>query len=143
MSRAGSIVRSSEGDFCRAAIFKSGRSLIETGLHFHDSELAVFDFAMRGHGPEETDAMAGNGNVGMIAAGDEDGVAIADNGDELGILRVVVDELNAVGGIGHVEIDVDLFEHSGVLVGRPTGPVAWIGLRDTGNEAAGLDIFRE
>jgi hypothetical protein len=40
--------------------FEPCRPLIETGLHVDDSELAVFDFAMRSHGPQETDAMAGN-----------------------------------------------------------------------------------
>src|SRR5258708_40373440 len=85
--------------------------------------------------------MAGSGNVGMKARGNEHGVAIADDGDELGILRVAVDELNAVGGGGHVEVDVYFFEHGGMLVRRPTGPVARIGLRDAGDEGGGFGIF--
>src|SRR5258707_9545895 len=39
--------------------FEPCQSLIEAGLDVDDAELAVFDFAMRSHGPEETDAMAG------------------------------------------------------------------------------------
>src|SRR5260370_18088081 len=70
--------------------FEPCQSLIEAGLDVDDAELAVFDFAMRSHGPEETDAMAGNGNVGVKAGGNGPRVPIAGEGDRLGVFRLAV-----------------------------------------------------
>src|SRR5260370_19915494 len=63
--------------------FEPCQSLIEAGLDVDDAELAVFGFAMRSHGPEETDAMGGNGNVGVTAGRDVHGVAVSGAGAEL------------------------------------------------------------
>ncbi len=112
-------------------------------LNVDDAELAIGDFLVCGHGPEEADGMPGNGNVGMVAAGHEDGVAIADDRDELGIFGVVVNELNGVGGMRHVDVDIKFFEHFGVFVRGPTGPIAGFGVREANDKAAGFDIFGE
>src|SRR5215471_13999373 len=129
------------GEPLLAAGFQAGRALVEAGLHVDDTELTILDFPMRGHGPDKADAVSGYGNVGMIAAGDQHGVAIADGGHEFRSLSIVVDELNAIRRLGHIAVDVHFFEHGGVLVGRPAGPVTWIGLGDAGDETASFDVF--
>src|ERR1035438_3247924 len=126
--------------FLLSAGFQTRTAGVETRLHVHHAELAVFLFLMRRHGPQEADAMAGNGNVGVIPRGHQDGVAIAHHRDQLGILRVVVDELDGESRVGHVEVDVHFLQHGGVLVGRPTGPVAGFGNGETEHQASGVNV---
>ena len=46
-------------------LFRSS-SLVESRLHVDNAELAVRNFAVCCHRPEEANAMAGNGNVRVI-----------------------------------------------------------------------------
>jgi hypothetical protein len=43
-----------------SASFQSGRPVVESWLNIHNTELAVFAFAMRSHCPQKTNAVAGN-----------------------------------------------------------------------------------
>ena len=45
--------------------------MVEPGLHVDDAELAIFDFAVGGHHPDEVDAVARCGDVRVIAGGHE------------------------------------------------------------------------
>ena len=79
----------------------------------------------------------------MISIGHEHSVAITHHGQQFRIFRIIVDQLNTEGGIRHIEIDVHFFEHRGVLVRRPAGPVSGIGLGDPGYESAGFNVFSQ
>src|SRR5258708_14231961 len=85
--------------------------------------------------------MTGNGDVWMEAAGDQHGVAVAHYGHNFRIFDVVVDELNAIGGSGHVEIHIYLFQQWSVFVGRPTGPVARVGDGETDKQSSRLNVL--
>jgi hypothetical protein len=78
---------------------------------------------------------------GMVTAGHEDGVAVAYHRHQLRIFGIVVNTLDAKSRIGHVEIDVNLFQHVGVLVGRPTGPVARFRVGETSDQPSCLHVL--
>ena len=91
-------------------------ALVEIGLNVDDPELAVLFFAVRAHGPEERDVVAGNGNVGVISGRHQHGVSFTNRDHELGIVGIGIDKLQTVGGSGHVDVHVHFLEHLGVLV---------------------------
>src|SRR6476661_3023141 len=80
-----------------SACFQSRPSLAEFGLDIHDSELAVFLFAMRGHRPEKPNPVARNRNIGMVTLRHQNRVAIANGNDQFGIFLVGVHELQPKG----------------------------------------------
>src|SRR5258708_6987658 len=76
------------------ARFESASGLIESRLHSHHSELAVFDFAVRRHHPDKVDRVARHRHVRMKAFGHNYRVAIADYANEFRLVRICVDELH-------------------------------------------------
>src|SRR5215471_560743 len=121
--------------------FESRRSLVESSLHIHYAELPVLAFAMRGHRPKKANWVAGNRNVWMVTAGHQHSVAIPHHGDQFRVVRMVIHQLNAERGRGHVEIDIHLFEHLGMLVRWPTRPVAWLGNSEPCDQPSRFDVF--
>ena len=96
---------------------------------------------MRGHGPQEADFVSRDGDVGMISARHQNGIAIAHHGHQFGIFGVVIYELDPERRIGHIEIHVHLFQHFRVLMGRPTGPIAGIGECKSGYDSSGSNVL--
>src|SRR5438270_2511579 len=92
-----------------AAGLQASRSLLKTSLDIYHTELAVLDFTMSRHGPQKTNAMTGNGDVGMKSAGYQNGVALAHHGRNFLRFDVVVDKLDTIGRLGHVEVHVNFF----------------------------------
>src|ERR1700712_3869061 len=115
----------------------------EARIDLDDTPLPVDDLAVRDHDPDEIEAVARDSDVGVVAGGEQDGVALADDVDLRGGDVAGVDELETEGGRGHLDVDVDLFEHGGVLVWRPAGPVARERARDARDKAAGVDVGAE
>src|SRR5207253_691329 len=74
--------------------FKSTAGLIESGLHGHHAELAVFNFAMCRHHPHKVNRMAGHRYVRMKAFGHDHRVTVAHDPDEFRLVRIRVDELH-------------------------------------------------
>jgi hypothetical protein len=85
--------------------------------------------------------MPGNGNVGMISAGNQHCVTVPYDSGHFWFGCIGVNELDTERRIGHVEINVYLFQHRGVFMRRPARPVSGIGLSDSGNESTRLNIF--
>src|SRR5258708_7580722 len=126
-----------------ATRLKSAAALIKSRLHSHHPELTILDFTMRGHHPDKVDRMAGHGHVRVKALRHDHGVSVAHYTDELRLVRICVDKLNAERGRRHVVIDVKLFQHRCVFVRRPTGPVARLGSGKAREYASSLDVLAE
>src|SRR5260370_7474761 len=115
----------------------------ELGLNVHHTVLPVFHFAMRRHGPQETDVVCGRGNIGMIGAGHQHCVALAHHRHQFGLVGIRIHELHAERRRRHFDIDVHLLEHLCVLVRWPTRPVARVGNGEARQHAAGLNILAD
>src|SRR5205807_3923382 len=89
-----------------AAGIQTRAALVEPRLHVDHAELAICDLAVRRHRPQETNTVARNGDVWVVTTGHQHGIAVANNGHELGILGVAVNELNSIRRIWHVEIHI-------------------------------------
>src|ERR1043165_2525164 len=119
-----------------AALFQAGATLIESGLDVYHAELPILHLPMRGHRPQETDAVIRDRDIGMKTAGHEHSIAVAHHGNQFRIFGVVVDQLDRIGGRGHVEEYVHFFQHLGVLMRWPTGPIAGFGIREAGDQSS-------
>src|SRR5215813_15177073 len=106
------------------ARFQSAATLIKSRLNSDDAKLAILNFAMCRHHPDKIDRMPWHRYVGMKTSGHHDRITITHNADELGLVRIRVNELHAKRGRRHVIINIKLFEHRGVLVRRPTSPMS-------------------
>jgi len=116
---------------------------VEAPLHVHNSVPAILNFAMRRHHPYKLNLVIWDRNVWMKPSGHQHSIAITHQRDNLRILCVRIDKLNPKRGRGHVEINIELFEHRGVLVRRPARPVAGVGRRYARENAAGFDVLAE
>src|SRR5205085_12193964 len=65
-----------------AARFQTATALIEAGLHGDDAELPVFNFAVRGHHPDEVDRVAGHRHVRVKTFRHDHRIAVAHDADE-------------------------------------------------------------
>src|SRR5262249_17853278 len=74
--------------------FQTRSAGAKPGLYVYHAELPVEFLAMRRHRPEEANPMAGHRHVGMVARRHEHRVAVAYHCQHLGILRVLVDQLD-------------------------------------------------
>jgi hypothetical protein len=109
----------------------------------YHSPLAVDDFAMCGHDPDEVQGCTRNGDVGMVSLWQKNRVAIAYHLYLCGADSIGVDQLESEGRRGHVDEHVYLLEHRGVFVRRPTCPIAGQGSRDAYYQLARLNITSE
>jgi hypothetical protein len=67
-------------DLLLSACFQPGTALLKSRLNIiHNAKLAIRDFAMRGHGPEKSYAMARHGNIRVISAWHQHDVSISHN----------------------------------------------------------------
>ena len=114
-----------------------------SGLHVDDAELAVDALAVGRHHPEEVDRATGRPDARVVAAGISTTSPSRTTTASSGARGVGVDELDAEGRRGHVDVEVRLLEHLRVLVGRPGHPVAGRGERDAGDDPPGLDVLPE
>ena len=126
-----------------AAGFQAAAALIESGLNGNDAKLPVFNFTMRGHHPDEIYRMTRHRNVRVETFRHDHGIAVTNNADKLRLVRVGVDELHSESWRRHVVVDIQLFQHFGVFMRRPTGPVARLGRSKAGENAAGFNVFPE
>src|SRR5207302_7396197 len=109
--------------FLSASRLQTGTPLVKPRLHVHHAKLAVLDFAMCSHRPEEADSVSGHGNIRMVAARHQDRIALPYHRHQFGIFSVVIYELNTARGIWHIELHVPSLQHCRVLMARPTGPI--------------------
>ena len=77
----------------------------------------------------------------MITYRHQDSVAIANDSYQFRVLGIRIDQLNAIGRAGHIEIDIHFLEHGGVFVGRPTRPVARVKDREPEKEPCCFDVL--
>jgi hypothetical protein len=68
-------------------------AVVEIRLDIEHAELSVLLLAVRSHSPEIRDAMSGDGNVRVISARHQDGVALSHDGDQLVLLLGVTEIL--------------------------------------------------
>ena len=115
----------------------------EFRLDVDDAVLTIVVLAVRRHHPEEVDGAARRRDVRVVALRHQHDVAFAHDGGDLGLARVGVDQLHAERRRRHVDVEVGLFEHRGVLVRRPRRPVARLAEGDAGHDAAGLDVLAD
>src|SRR5215831_16051147 len=67
----------------RAALFQARAALAKASLDIHHAELAIFLLTMRRHSPQKANRMSGNRNIGVITAGHQDCIAVANYSDQL------------------------------------------------------------
>src|SRR5262249_46035485 len=126
-----------------SACFEARASLIEVRLDINDAELTILLLAVSGHSPEKIDAMVWNGDIGVVSAGHENGIAITNDGNELRILGVIIDKLNTICGPGHIEVYVHFFQHDRMFVRRPASPISRIGRSKSEKQPASSNIFAD
>src|ERR1700722_19664159 len=76
----------------------AGTGLLKSRLDVNHSKFPVFDFPVRGHGPEKSDPVAWHGNIRMVAAGHQHHITIAHRGYQFRILSVVLSQLKTASG---------------------------------------------
>src|SRR5579871_5969644 len=67
---------------------KPGTRSAKFRLNVDHAELAIFDLAVRGHGPKKSDAVSRSGDVWVIAAGHQYGIALADYRHQIRLLSI-------------------------------------------------------
>jgi hypothetical protein len=55
--------------------FQSGTGLLKSRLNINHPKFPVFNFPVRSHGPEKSDPVAWHGNIRMVTAGHQHGIA--------------------------------------------------------------------
>src|SRR5262249_15816140 len=128
-------------DHLFSAGLQSGTGLIKSWLHVHHTKLPVILLPMRCHRPQESNAMTGSGNVWMIPTRHEHCVAFTHDGREFGLLSVGVDKLNSKSWLGHLDVDIHLFEHRRMFMRGPACPVARLGDGESGYNPSRLNIL--
>jgi len=86
--------------------------------------------------------MARHGNVRVIPAGDKYRVSVSHYRDQLRIFVVIVNQLYALSRFRHIKISVHFLQHFRVLMWRPTGPIARLGVRESNHQPARLHVLR-
>src|SRR5258708_171457 len=88
---------------------RSGGS--ESGLHVDYAHLSVLSFAVSCHEPNEVDGMSWNGHVRVVTVRHAHRIPIAHDTDEVRLLALRVDALDAERRRRHVKEHVELFKH--------------------------------
>ena len=71
-----------------ASRFEAGRSVVESSLNINNTELSVLAFLMGCHGPQETNAVTRNRDIGMESGGHQHSIAVPHHGQQFRILTV-------------------------------------------------------
>src|SRR6266478_9890873 len=123
----------------RPNLYRSKKSGIP-GVNLHHTPLAVDNLAMRSHDPDKIQCCTGNSDVGMVSLRQKDSVAVAHHLNLRCTDSIRVDQLEPEARRRHVDEYVDLLQHRGMLVRRPTRPVAWQRSRNAHQQLAPLII---